>query len=68
MAHQSKLVRLKVVTKTGSYFRAISLWFSALNRHLVLATGKKVNRAQLVDVGGFCHKSIWDNLVEKYNT
>jgi hypothetical protein len=46
-AYRSKLVRPKAVTKTGSYFCAISLWFSAQNRHLVLATGKKMNRAEL---------------------
>jgi hypothetical protein len=43
-AYRSKLVRPKAVTKTGLYFCAISLWFSAQNRHLVLATGKKMNR------------------------
>jgi hypothetical protein len=32
----------------------------------MLATGKKMNRAEL-DVGGYCHKSIWDNLAEQYN-
>ena len=46
-AYRSKLVRPKAVTKTGLYFCAISLWFSAQNRHLVLATGKKMNRAEL---------------------
>ena len=65
-AYRSKLVRPKAVTKTGSYFRAISLWFSAQNRHLALATGKKMNRAEL-DVGGYRHKSIWDNLADQYN-
>jgi len=65
-AYRSKQVRPKAVTKTGSYFRAISLWFSSQNRHLVLATGKKMNRAEL-DVGGYRHKSIWDNLADQYN-
>ena len=62
-----KLVRPKAVTKTGSYFCAISLWFSPQNRHLVLLTGKKMNRSEL-DVGGYRHKTIWDNLAEQYNT
>ncbi|KAI2507535.1 hypothetical protein MHU86_6923 [Fragilaria crotonensis] len=64
--YQSKMVRPKAVTKTGSYFRIINLWFSAQNRHLVLLTGKKMNRAEL-DVGRYRHKSIWDNLAEQYN-
>jgi hypothetical protein len=54
------------VTKTGSYFRAISLWFSPQNRHLVLLTGKKMNRTEL-DVGGYRHKAIWDNLADQFN-
>jgi hypothetical protein len=45
-AYRSKLVRPKAVTETCSYFRAISLWFSDQNRHLVLATGKNINRAE----------------------
>jgi hypothetical protein len=61
-----KLVRPKAVTKTGSNFCAISLWFSAQNRHLVLPSGKKMNRAEL-DVGGYCHKSIWDSLADQHN-
>ena len=52
--------------RTGSYFRAINLWFSAQNRHLVLRTGKKMNRAEL-DVGGYCHKPIWENFADQYN-
>jgi hypothetical protein len=64
--YRSKTVRPKAVTKTGSYFRIINLWFSAQNRHLVLRTGKKMNRAEL-DIGGYRHKSIWDNLAEQYN-
>jgi hypothetical protein len=34
---------------------------------LVLLTGKKMNRSEL-DVGGYRHKTIWDNLAEQYNT
>jgi hypothetical protein len=65
--YRSKTVRPKAVTKTGSYFRIINLWFSAQNRHLVLlSTGKKMNRAEL-DVGGYRHKPIWDNLAAQYN-
>jgi hypothetical protein len=64
--YQSKTTRPKAVTKTGSYFRIINLWFSEQNRHLVLATGKKMNRAEL-DVGGYRHKSIWDNMADQYN-
>jgi hypothetical protein len=64
--YRSKTTRPKAVTKTGSYFRIINLWFSEQNRHLVLATGKKMNRAEL-DVGGYRHKSIWDNLADQYN-
>jgi len=64
--YRSKMIRPKAVTKTGSYFRIINLWFSAQNRHLVLLTGKKMNRAEL-DVGGYRHKTIWDNLAEQYN-
>jgi hypothetical protein len=66
-SYRSKLVRPKAVTKTGSYFRAISLWFSPQNRHLVLLTGTKMNRSEL-DVGGYRHKTMWDNLAEQYNT
>jgi hypothetical protein len=65
-SYRSKLVRPKAVTKTGSYFRAISLWFSSQNRHLVLLRGKKMNRTEL-DVGGYRHKMIWDNLAEQFN-
>ncbi len=64
--YQSKTTRPKAVTKTGLYFRIINLWFSEQNRHLVLATGKKMNRAEL-DVGGYRHKSIWDNMADQYN-
>ncbi len=64
--YQSKTTRPKAVTKTGSYFRIINLWFSEQNRHLVLATGKKMNRAEL-DVGGCHHKSIWKNMADQYN-
>ena len=64
--YRSKTARPKAVTKTGSYFRIINLWFSEQNRHLVLRTGKKMNRAEL-DIGGYRHKSIWDNLAEQYN-
>ena len=64
--YRSKMVRPKAVTKTGSYFRVINLWFSAQNRHLVLLTGKKMNKAEL-DVGGYRHKAIWDNLAAQYN-
>ena len=65
-SYRSKLVRPKAVTKTDSYFRAILLWFSSQNRHLVLLTGKKMNRTEL-DVGGYRHKMIWDNLAEQFN-
>jgi hypothetical protein len=51
-SYRSKLVRPKAFTKAGSCFRAISLWFSPKNRHLVLATGKKMNRMEL-DLGGY---------------
>jgi hypothetical protein len=66
-AYKSKLTRPQAVTKTGTYFRAISLWFAVENRHLVLATGKKMNRAEL-DVGGYRHKPIWEALAEQFNT
>lgn len=65
-AYKSKLDRPKAVTKTGSYFRAISLWFSSQNRHVILRTGKKMNRTEL-DVGGYRHKMIWDSLAEQFN-
>ncbi len=64
--YQSKTTHPKAVTKTGSYFRIINLWFSEQNQHLVFATGKKMNRAEL-DVGGYRHKSIWDNMADQYN-
>ncbi len=32
----------------------------------MLATGKKLNRAEL-DVGGYCHKSICENIADQYN-
>jgi hypothetical protein len=54
--YRSKTTRPKAVTKTGSYIRIINL---------VLATGKKMNRAEL-DVG-YRHKSNWDNLADQYN-
>ena len=66
-AYKSKLTRPQAVTKTGTYFRAISLWFAVENRHLVLATGKKMNRAEL-DAGGYQHKPIWKGLAEEFNT
>ena len=50
-SYRSQLVRPKAVTKTGSYFRAISLWFSPHNQHLVLATGKK-NESDGIRCGG----------------
>ena len=65
-SYRSKMVRPKAVTKTGLYFRVINLWFSSQNRHLVLLTGKKMNKAEL-DVGGYHHKAIWDNLAAQYN-
>lgn len=65
-SYRNKLVRPKAVTKTGSIFHAISLWFLPQNRHLVLLTGKKMNRTEL-DVGGYRHKAIWDTLAEQFN-
>lgn len=65
-AYKSKLDRPKAVTKAGTYFRAISLWFSSQNRHMILRTGKKMNRTEL-DVGGYRHKMIWDSLAEQFN-
>lgn len=65
-AYKSKLTRPQAITKTGTYFRAISLWFAVENRQLVLATGKKMNRAEL-DVGGYRHKPIWEALAEQFN-
>ena len=63
-AYRRKLVRPKAVTKTGLCFREFA--FSAQNRHLVLATSETMNRADF-DVGGFCHKSIWDNFPDQIN-
>lgn len=50
------------MTKTGSHFRVISLWFPPQNQHLVLLTGKKKNWT-----GGYLHKANWDNLAEQFN-
>ena len=56
----------KVVSKTGTYYRVITMWFHQDNRHLVLQTGRAPNKNEL-DQGGFLHKRLWEDLARFYN-
>ena len=65
-SYKSSLFRPRSVTKSGSYFRIISLWFAPQNRHHALHTGQKMDRLEL-DVGGFRHQQTWEILAAQYN-
>lgn len=65
-SYKSSLLRPRSVTKSGSYFRIISLWFAPQNRHHALHTGQKMDRLEL-DVGGIRHQQTWEILAAQYN-